>query len=117
MSSAGAVDDAGLLAVTADRAWDPQLGAGNHRLLVLVSVESGRIIDVDRSGAFLPPGATVLDAGPGTTLLPGLIDCHAHLTFDPDDADLLIVDGDPVGDLRALLRPGAVVRAGRVVWP
>jgi imidazolonepropionase-like amidohydrolase len=33
------------------------------------------------------------------------------------DADLLIVDGDPVGDLRALLRPRAVVRAGRVVWP
>ena len=78
MSSAGAVDGAGLLAVTADRAWDTRLGAVNQRLLVLVSVESGRIIDVDRSGATPPSGATILDAGPGTTLLPGLIDCHVH---------------------------------------
>jgi imidazolonepropionase-like amidohydrolase len=32
------------------------------------------------------------------------------------DADLLIVEGDPLKDLRALLRPRVVVRAGRVVW-
>jgi len=32
------------------------------------------------------------------------------------DADLLAVDGDPVADLAALLRPRAVYRAGRLAW-
>jgi imidazolonepropionase-like amidohydrolase len=32
-----------------------------------------------------PDGATVMDLG-DATLLPGLIDCHVHLTSDPEDA-------------------------------
>jgi imidazolonepropionase-like amidohydrolase len=32
------------------------------------------------------------------------------------DADLLAVDGDPVADLTALLRPRAVYRMGRLAW-
>ena len=91
------MNGAGLLAVVADRLPDPQLGHVRERLLVLfllVSTESGRIVDVDRSGAPPPAGATVLDAGPGATLLPGLIDCHVHLSFDPDDDVLRQMEAD-----------------------
>jgi imidazolonepropionase-like amidohydrolase len=42
---------------------------------------SGRVAAVGKSGAVArPPGAQVIDAG-GDTLLPGLIDAHAHLVF------------------------------------
>jgi imidazolonepropionase-like amidohydrolase len=34
------------------------------------------------AGAAIPPGATVLDAG-GGTILPGIVDSHAHTTLDP----------------------------------
>ncbi len=34
----------------------------------------------------IPPDATVID-GSGATLLPGLIDCHAHYTIDPTVED------------------------------
>lgn len=42
---------------------------------------SGRVAAVGKSGAVArPPGAQVIDAS-GDTLLPGLIDAHAHLVF------------------------------------
>ena len=36
------------------------------------------------------PGATVVD-GVGRTLLPGLIDAHAHYTFDPTEGSLQVI--------------------------
>jgi imidazolonepropionase-like amidohydrolase len=48
---------------------------------VLVTVENGKISSVG-SGAAPSDGAVI--KLPGATLLPGLIDAHTHLTFDPN---------------------------------
>ena len=62
----------------------------------LVDAKAGRVLDqqmvvivgerIEKVGPAkdiqVPAGATVIDLGPAT-LLPGLIDAHVHLTFDP----------------------------------
>lgn len=65
-----------------------------------VQITDGRIVSVDRTGAVPTGGGDVLDLGPQSCLLPGLVDTHVHLAFnagwDPvaalietDDAELL----------------------------
>lgn len=49
-----------------------------------VIVENGRIARIE-DGFTAPAGATVVDAR-GSTVLPGLIDAHVHLTNDPGTA-------------------------------
>ena len=47
---------------------------------VLVTDEKGRIVSAGRAAAVDPDGADRIDAS-GLTILPGLIDCHVHLSL------------------------------------
>ena len=68
------------IAIRADHAFD---GYRFHDGPVLVVVEDGRISAVDFDDAVCPPDLTPVDLGE-STLLPGLVDAHAHLCWDPD---------------------------------
>lgn len=61
---------------------DVQRGRTKNGNLV---VEGERIVEITRKKA-APKGAKVIDLA-GRTLLPGLIDCHVHLTLPTDTAD------------------------------
>ena len=58
-------------------------GAAERRDVV-IEIEGDRIKSV---GGALPAGARVIDFGPGYTVLPGLIDCHVHLSDRADHYD------------------------------
>jgi imidazolonepropionase-like amidohydrolase len=86
----------GRFAIRADHAFD---GYRFHNGPVLVVVEDGRISAVDFNAAASPTDVTPLDLGE-STLLPGLVDAHAHLCWDPDgEPEDLAADSD-----EALLR-------------
>jgi len=58
-----------------------------------VAVDAERIIAVGPHGAepsTRQPGDTIID-GRGRTLLPGLIDAHAHYTFDPTEGSIATI--------------------------
>ena len=56
-------------------------GSGRPPFTGAVRVEGNRIAEVLRGAASSPPGgATVID-GNGATLMPGLVEPHAHLSF------------------------------------
>ena len=54
------------------------VGAGQIRTPAVIVVQNGRIASVGRDA---PAGAQAIDLG-DVTILPGLIDAHAHLTYD-----------------------------------
>jgi imidazolonepropionase-like amidohydrolase len=70
------------VAVKAQRLIDVQTGRVLSPAVVLV--EGERIVQVG-TALTLPPGTRVIDLGPAT-LLPGLIDAHAHLTSVPENS-------------------------------
>ncbi|GGM72961.1 hypothetical protein GCM10012275_49480 [Longimycelium tulufanense] len=54
-----------------------------HEGPVLLVLEAGRIRDVDLTGAPPPRGVELVEFA-DSTLLPGLVDAHSHLAWDPD---------------------------------
>jgi imidazolonepropionase-like amidohydrolase len=66
--------------VTADALIDVATGKASARPLLVIT--DGRITRVGKQGDAVPAGATRVDL-PGVTLLPGLIEMHAHLTSSP----------------------------------
>ncbi|HEV2476837.1 MAG TPA: amidohydrolase family protein [Candidatus Dormibacteraeota bacterium] len=67
-----------ITAVVADALLDPATGETTSEAFVLI--EDGRVTKTGkRTGGAIPRDAQTIDAT-GLTLLPGLIDCHVHLT-------------------------------------
>ncbi|MFN8636253.1 MAG: amidohydrolase family protein [Chloroflexota bacterium] len=64
------------LAIVGGKVWD---GTGSDPRAATVVVRDGRIVEVQAPGATLPADATRIDAD-GGLVMPGLIDCHVHLT-------------------------------------
>ncbi|MFE9694817.1 amidohydrolase family protein [Micromonospora sp. NPDC005806] len=79
-----------------------------------VQVTDGKIVSVDRTGAVPTGSGDVLDLGPQSCLLPGLIDTHVHLAFNagPDPVAALIETDD--AELLTQMRTAAhsALRAG-----
>lgn len=72
------------LVVKAGRILDVR--SGQYRTQQTILVEGGRIVAVGGApelAAKVPAGARIIDLG-NQTVLPGLIDCHTHLTFSPN---------------------------------
>lgn len=79
-----------------------------------VHVRGDRIMRVDRTGALPTDGTPVIDLGPQTCLLPGLIDTHTHLAFDAGPAPVTSLAATSDADLQAQMRAAAraALRAG-----
>ena len=98
-----------LVAIMADRMIDTE--AGESRSGAVVVVDGERIVDV---AATAPSGAGIIDLS-GHTLLPGLMDMHAHLIGDPEGNQgyAAVVTGNAARDaLTGVLNARATVMAG-----
>ena len=64
--------------------------ADEPREHVDVLIEAGRVVAVEAHDPGRPAVADDID-GRGRTVLPGLIDAHAHYTFDPTEGSLQVI--------------------------
>lgn len=71
------------VALVPELLWDGLADAPREGAVI---VSEGRITAVTGPGERLPVGADRVDL-PGRTLMPGLIDCHVHLSNAPDSTD------------------------------
>ena len=102
------------LAIRAARVYD---GETLHKDFPLVVVDGATIVAVDSTTARPSDDLQVLDLG-DVTLLPGLIDAHVHLAFDPDSTagHQAIVDEDNAAILTRMRRQALQqLRAGVTV--
>jgi imidazolonepropionase-like amidohydrolase len=70
----------GLIAVKAARALDARAGAMIANAVIIIE---GDRIKTFGANLAIPSEVEVIDLG-SKTVVPGLIDCHTHLTFDPN---------------------------------
>ncbi len=80
VSVASFAQQAKVVAIKAGRVLDVRTGRMIDNALIIIEGDRIKAISPD---ATIPTGAEVVDLK-DKTLLPGLIDCHTHLTFDPD---------------------------------
>ncbi len=85
------------------------------RLGVSVAVADATIEAIGPNEEIDPKGATVIDAG-GAVIVPGMVDCHSHLTMQ-GGSHWIVRGGDPPAVLRQVARENAhrLVQAG-VLW-
>lgn len=67
------------LAIRAGRLIDPKTGTTINNAVILIE---GEKVTAVSAGLAVPADAEVIDLG-GKTVLPGLIDCHTHVTSQP----------------------------------
>lgn len=72
----------------------------------MITVEDGQIRAVDFAGADCPPDMPLVDLGE-STLLPGLVDAHAHLCWDPGGKPQDLASDSPEVLLRRARRHAA----------
>lgn len=81
-----------------------------------VHVAGGTVTRVDTGpgGGPGPAGREIIDLGPESCLLPGLIDCHVHLAFDASEDPVAALRASGDAQLLATMRAAArtAVRAG-----
>jgi imidazolonepropionase-like amidohydrolase len=85
------------------------------RLGVSVAIAGGKIEAIGANDEIDQKGATVIDAG-GAVIVPGMVDCHSHLTMQ-GGSHWIVRGGDPPVVLRQVARENAnrLVQAG-VLW-
>ena len=85
------------------------------RLGVSLAIADGKIEAIAPNGELDQAGATVVDAG-GAVIVPGMVDCHSHLTMQGGSHWIARGD-DPPAVLRQVARENAkrLVQAG-VLW-
>jgi len=93
----------------AARVWTGDAGGTIDDGAVLV--EDGRIVAVGTGAQLAAEAATArVDFGPGTTLVPGLIDCHVHLSgtraYGHESGHAALRTARAVEDLRRLVQAG-----------
>ena len=89
--------------------------ADSLRLGISVAIADGKIEAIGANEEIDQKGATVIDAG-GATIVPGMVDCHSHLTMQ-GGSHWIARGGDLPDVLRQVARENAsrLVQAG-VLW-
>jgi imidazolonepropionase-like amidohydrolase len=75
-----------------------------------VVIEGDSIVAANRDGS-IPRGADVVDAG-GMTVMPGMIDCHVHLTAERFSPQVLLMSPYSLAVARALANARRTLEAG-----